>query len=77
MEFMTIKEAAEKSFCRETVSDICETYNSDSMSQYGRNKMVEVEYKNGKIERVLGIYTKLPDEIWSHSRRYNKNAEIW
>ena len=29
------------------------------MSQYGRNKMVEVEYKNGKIERVLGIYTKL------------------
>lgn len=21
--------------------------------------MVEVEYKNGKIERVLGIYTKL------------------
>lgn len=29
------------------------------MSQYGRNKMVEVEYKNGKIGRVLGIYTKL------------------
>ena len=47
--------------------------------------MVEVEYKNGKIERVLGIYTKLlngycqsrfivqSDILWSFYRKMEQN----
>ena len=48
---------SENTITEETVSDICKTYNGIRNEPIRRSNMEE--YKNGKIERVLGIYTKL------------------
>ena len=43
---------------RQTESDVLKTYNDNIRTRTGEKSMID-DYKNGKIERILGIYTKL------------------
>ena len=53
-----IKTDIVKKIFRQTESDVLKTYNDNVRTRTGEKNMID-DYKNGKIERILGIYTKL------------------